>query len=101
AQNGVANERAALRLFPNVYGITVMMPSDYVTTGEVNCYGSPRLGIFEIGRYPHGRDAAAEALGAALESAGIAAFVEEDVMAGKHGKLLHNLANVMEAARGH
>src|SRR5690606_7217747 len=24
AQNGVANERAALRLFPNVYGMTVM-----------------------------------------------------------------------------
>ena len=28
AQNGVANERAALRLFPNVYGMTVMMPSE-------------------------------------------------------------------------
>ena len=27
AQNGVANERAALRLFPNVHGITVMMPA--------------------------------------------------------------------------
>ena len=26
-QNGVANEREALRVFPNVYGMTVMMPA--------------------------------------------------------------------------
>lgn len=100
AQNGVANERLALRLFPNVYGITVMMPADYVAAGEVNCYGTPRRGMFEIGRYPSGRDGVAEDIADALEAGGIAAFVEDDVMAGKYGKLLMNLANVMEAARG-
>jgi 2-dehydropantoate 2-reductase len=100
AQNGVANERAALRLFPNVYGVTVMMPADYTVPGEVNCYGVPRHGIFEIGRYPRGRDGVAEAIAEALGAGGIAAYVEDEVMAGKHGKLLMNLANVMEAARG-
>src|SRR5262245_60109948 len=29
AQNGVANERAALRLFPNVYAMLVVMPATF------------------------------------------------------------------------
>src|SRR5205823_2867017 len=35
AQNGVANERAALRLFENVYGICVMCPTSYTEPGIV------------------------------------------------------------------
>jgi len=100
AQNGVANERMALRFFPNVYGVTVMMPADYVVAGEVNAFGAPTHGIFEIGRYPSGVDAIVEAVCAALQGANIAGTPAPAVMEGKYGKLLMNLGNVIEAALG-
>jgi 2-dehydropantoate 2-reductase len=99
-QNAVANERFALRRFPNVHGVTVMMPAAYLVPGEVAAFATPRLGIFDIGRYPQGSDADDRSLAAALEAAGIAAFVDDDVMQSKHGKLLMNLGNVLEAALG-
>jgi 2-dehydropantoate 2-reductase len=99
-QNGVANERMALRRFPNVHAVTVMMPASFALPGEVAAFGTPRHGIFDIGRYPQGSDAADHALAAALEAAGIAAFVTDEVMASKHGKLLLNLGNIVEAALG-
>ncbi len=99
-QNGVANERFALRRFPNVHGVTVMMPAIYLTPGEVACFSTPRHGMFDIGRYPSGADAADTDLAAAFEAANIAAFVVPDVMRNKYGKLIHNLANVIEAAVG-
>ena len=34
-QNGVENERQALRLFPNVYGICVMLPAEHLAPGVV------------------------------------------------------------------
>lgn len=100
AQNGVANERAALRLFPNVYGMTVMMPSEYTVPGEVICYGGPHHGVFDLGRFPQGLDAQAEAIADVLRSANFAVFLLEEVMQSKHGKLISNLANVLEAALG-
>ena len=98
AQNGVANERAALRFFPNVYGITVMMPADYLEPGIVCCYGEPKHGIFDIGRYPRGSDTVVADVAAALEQANFAAFPVDDVMPSKYGKLLLNLHNVVDAA---
>jgi 2-dehydropantoate 2-reductase len=100
AQNGVANEPMALRFFANVYGVTVMMPADYVVPGEVNAFGSPRHGIFEVGRYPIGTDDLVERVCAALQRAGIAGEPARAVMEGKYGKLLLNLGNVIEAALG-
>ena len=100
AQNGVANERMALRLFENVYGMTVMIPADYTVPGEVNCYGGPKLGVFDLGRYPKGSDSVAEAIAEHLRAANFAVFVLDDVMRSKHGKLLSNLNNVLEAALG-
>jgi 2-dehydropantoate 2-reductase len=100
AQNGVANERAALRLFPNVHGITVMMPAVYLTPGEVAVFTEPRLGIFDIGRYPGGIDDDDRRMAAALEAGGVGAVPRADVMASKHGKLLVNLNNVLRAALG-
>jgi 2-dehydropantoate 2-reductase len=99
-QNGVANERMALRLFPNVFGMTVMMPADYTVPGEVNCYGTPKHGIFDLGRYPGGADATAEAVADHFRAADFATFVLDDVMRSKYGKLLSNLGNVLEAALG-
>ena len=99
-QNGVANERAALRYFPNVYGATVMLPADFTVPGEVNCFGGPKSGMFDLGRYPHGLDATAETLAGHLQAAGFAVFLQAEVMRPKHGKLLENLGNVLDAALG-
>ena len=101
AQNGVNNERLALRLFPNVYAMTVILPADYVTPGEVICYGAPKRGLIDLGRYPHGLDDNVAAIATAVNSAGFAAFPLEQVMRSKYGKLRDNLGNVVEAALGH
>ena len=99
-QNGVANERFALRRFPNVHGVTVMMPASYAMPGEVCAFSTPRHGMFDIGRFPEGHDSCDDRLASALEAANIAAFVTPDVMQSKYGKLLLNLSNIVEAALG-
>ncbi len=99
-QNGVDNERQALRLFPNVHGVTVMMPATYLVPGEVITYAAPRFGMFDIGRFPAGSDAADAALAERLVAANFAAFVKPAVMASKYGKLLLNLGNMSGAAFG-
>ncbi len=55
-QNGVDNERQALRLFPNVYGMCVMLPADHLAPGVVRVWTSPSSGLLDVGRYPHGVD---------------------------------------------
>src|ERR1700691_4997046 len=66
AQNGVANESAALRRFPNIYGICVMCPAAQIEPGVVVAESSPLTALLDIGRYPSGVDATAEAIAAAL-----------------------------------
>ena len=100
AQNAIENERMALRFFENVYGTVVMMPAEFTRPGEVVINCSPKLGVFNIGRYPRGVDAVAEMICEALDAAGFAGFPEDDVMPGKYGKLLMNLSNVLDAAGG-
>ncbi|MCU4652470.1 ketopantoate reductase family protein [Roseibacterium sp. SDUM158016] len=99
-QNGIANEPRALRFFPNVHGVTVMTPAGYAEPGEVLCHGTPKLGMFDIGRFPSGSDDADRALADAFDRAGMAGFVHEDVMSSKRGKLLLNLGNALEASLG-
>ena len=100
AQNGVDNERAALRLFPNVYAMLVVMPATFIRPGEVAAFGAPHAGLFDVGCYPRGSDATTDMIVAALNSAGFAAFAQEDAMRSKYGKLLMNLGNVVDAAAG-
>ncbi|MFK7887004.1 MAG: ketopantoate reductase family protein [Gammaproteobacteria bacterium] len=99
-QNGIANEREGQRYFPNVHGMTVMMPSMYLTPGEVAVFGAPRFGILDVGRAQAGVDDADKALVALLASANFAAFTSTDIMASKRAKLLLNLGNVVQAALG-
>jgi 2-dehydropantoate 2-reductase len=100
AQNGIDNERQALRLFPNVYGMTVMCPGTYTQPGEVLCHAKPKRGIFDLGRYPHGLDDTARAIATAMEASELRVFLFEDVMRSKHGKLLENQGNTVRAALG-
>lgn len=99
-QNGVANEREALRRFASVSGVCVMCPTAHLAPGVVTAYTSPVAGLFDVGRYPEGVGPVDEAVAAAFRSAGFGAEAVADVMRWKHGKLLLNLANAVEAVCG-
>lgn len=98
-QNGVANERFALRLFPEVHGVTVRMPA-FLDGGDACAFSEPKHGIFDTGLYPRGSNAHDEGLAEALNAANIATFVQEDVMKLKYGKLFINLNNILEGVLG-
>jgi 2-dehydropantoate 2-reductase len=100
AQNGVENERLALRRFAQVYGMMVWMPAAFLEPGVVEIYSTPLSGAFALGCVPHGTDARAERLAAALEGSGFRAACVPDVLRWKHAKLLTNLGNALEAAAG-
>jgi 2-dehydropantoate 2-reductase len=97
AQNGVENERAALRCFANVYGMCVMLPATFVEPGVVQASGWPAPGILDVGRYPGGTDATAEAVAAAVRQGGFDSNAVPDVMRWKYNKLLMNLGNSIDA----
>lgn len=98
AENGVANEAAALRRFANVYGVTVMLPAAHLDPGVVIQQSDPVAGILDVGRYPAGRDELAEQFSAALQVARFESQVRDDVMAWKYRKLIANLGNGVIAA---
>lgn len=99
-QNGVENERLALRRFPNVYGISVMLPATFLEPGVVTGEGTPDLGVLDIGRYPDGIDDTARAVAAALSSARFRSEADPAIMRHKYAKLLLNTANALDAACG-
>jgi 2-dehydropantoate 2-reductase len=99
-QNGVENERLALRFFPNVYGVCVMTPAAFLEPGIIRCYARPRPAILDVGRYPQGRDPVADGLSEAFEKAGFGSEVHPTIMKQKYGKLLVNLGNVVQATLG-
>jgi 2-dehydropantoate 2-reductase len=100
AQNGVANERIALRRFRHVYGMCVWLPATHLQPGVVQAHGIPRAGLLPVGRYPSGTDVFTERISAALAASRFLAPVSDDVMRWKYGKLLSNLANAIEALCG-
>jgi 2-dehydropantoate 2-reductase len=99
-QNGVENERRALRAFSNVYGVCVMCPAAHLQPGTIRAYRAPVAGILDVGRYPRGVDAVARAVAAAFTAAGFAAEARPDIMRWKYAKLLLNLGNAIEAIAG-
>ncbi|SEG15079.1 2-dehydropantoate 2-reductase [Actinacidiphila yanglinensis] len=100
AQNGVENERLALRRFADVYGMCVWLPSSFLEPGVVRALCTPLPGMLHLGRYPSGSDATARAIADDLTGAGFAAPVTDDVMAWKYAKLLANLVNAADAVLG-
>lgn len=99
-QNGIANEEKALRFFPNVHGMTVMIPAGYTVPGQVAVYATPCFGLLDIGRFPDGTDDDDTAMARALEAANFHCLTDRDVMASKRGKMLNNLNNILGAALG-
>jgi 2-dehydropantoate 2-reductase len=99
-QNGVDNERQALRLFPRVYGVCVMLPADHLEPGRVRVYTSPTTGILDLGCYPHGTDAVVDELAATFSASGFESVARADIMRWKYRKLLMNLGNAIEALVG-
>lgn len=97
AQNGVANERMALRHFPRVYGMLVHLPAQHLAPGEVVTHAAGRGGILDTGRYPGGVDDVCVAITASLERAGFSARPDPEVMRLKYAKLLTNLGNALQA----
>lgn len=100
AQNGVASERLALRLFRNVYGVCVWMPATHLEPGAIEAQGAPMTGLLPVGRYPAGADETASKVAADLASSTFLSPVFADVMRYKYGKLLSNLGNAVEALCG-
>jgi 2-dehydropantoate 2-reductase len=96
-QNGVENERRALRCFADVYGVVVMAPAAHLEPGVVAGYSAPLRGVLDVGRYPSGSDVVAEEIAAAFERAGFSAVAQRDIMRWKYRKLLGNLGNIVEA----
>jgi 2-dehydropantoate 2-reductase len=99
-QNGVANEPAALRLFEDVYGVCVVCPALHLEPGVVEAHAAPVTGILDVGRYPGGIDARAEAIAAAFRSSTFESVARADIMRWKYGKLLNNLGNAVDALCG-
>jgi 2-dehydropantoate 2-reductase len=100
AQNGVDNERMALRLFTTVYGMCVWLPATHLEPGVVVSHCAPMSGILSLGRYPEGADPVLRQIGADLARSTFDAPVVNDVMRWKYGKLLKNLANALDALLG-
>jgi 2-dehydropantoate 2-reductase len=99
-QNGVQNERAALRRFANVYAVCVVCPALHLEPGVVCAYGAPVTGILDIGRYPAGVDATAESVAVTFNRSTFESVTRPDIMRWKYTKLVRNLGNAIEAVCG-
>lgn len=100
AQNGVENERQAIRRFARVYGMAVLMPASHLEPGVVELTEKAVPGVLDLGRYPAGADATAETIAGDLRDAGFESIAHPAIMSRKYRKLLANLANVLDAAAG-
>lgn len=100
AQNGVENERLALRKFPHVYGLCVMCPATHLEPGVVRAGSSPVSGLMDLGCWPRGIDERAEELARILRASTFDSIAREDIARWKWGKLLMNLGNAVQAVCG-
>jgi 2-dehydropantoate 2-reductase len=96
-QNGVENERAALRLFANVYGVWVMVPAAHLEPGVIQSFSAPVPGVLDVGRYPSGTDEVSRQLANGFKSATFDSLERSDITRWKYRKLLLNLGNAAQA----
>lgn len=100
AQNGVENERLALRLFADVYAMCVMCPTGHLEPGVVEAFASPISGLLDLGRYPAGIDERARSIATAIGTATFQSVPRDDIMRWKYAKLITNLSNAANALCG-
>ncbi len=100
AQNGVVNERLALRRFDRVYGVLVILPASHMEPGVVGASAANKTGILDLGCYTGGADSLAQAVADDLNAADFSAHVREEIMRWKYAKLISNLGNALQAACG-
>jgi len=98
AQNGVANERMAAKVFKRVYGMVVMLPATHLEAGVVLHHASKSGGILDAGIYPEGTDTFIEQVMSDLQGANFSAVAQSHIMRWKYAKLLNNLGNGLQAA---
>ena len=99
-QNGVENERLALRRFRHVYGMVVWLPAEHLEAGVVVNFAEGTAGGLDAGCYPTGVDAFITEVTATLTTAGFGATPQPAIMRHKYEKLLANLNNAVQAALG-
>jgi 2-dehydropantoate 2-reductase len=96
-QNGVANERMALRRFQNVHAMMVYLPAILLDPGTVLAHAARKSGVLDTSIYPTGsNDLVAEVTGT-LNSVNFSARPNPTVMRFKYGKLIMNLGNALAA----
>ena len=100
-QNGVENERVALRLVRERVRLRRAVP-DRLPPTPASCRRSRRRrhGIFDVGRFPAGSDDVAAAVAAAIDSSAMKSVARDDIMRWKYRKLVTNLGNAIEAVCG-
>ncbi|GIM95014.1 hypothetical protein Ato02nite_068070 [Paractinoplanes toevensis] len=95
-QNGLENERIALRSFARVIGGVVWIPALHVEPGVVVNRGAPEPAVLWLGRYPDGTERVT-AIAEDLRRGGFTTHVVPDIAAHKAAKLIGNLVNGLDA----
>ena len=96
-QNGVDNERMALRMFSRVYAMLVYLPAQLTEPGVVQCHAMHKSGVLDLSCFPSGTDALCNEVADALNDANFSVKPHGTVMRFKYAKLLINLNNAIEA----
>ena len=96
-QNGLDNERTALRSFARVIGGVIWIPATFVEPGVVVNHADPVPAVLWLGRYPHGPDTVTAPIAEGLRRGGFTVHVVADIAAHKAAKLLGNLVNGLDA----
>lgn len=95
-QNGVANERMALRRFNRVYGMIVLLPASHMKPGIIHAESKTTKGILDAGCYPEGIDKTIEEVTSILSTSDFSALPDKQIMRWKYSKLLMNLGNAVQ-----
>lgn len=90
AQNGVENERLALRRFGSVYAVLTLLPATLIEPGVIRHIAEPKKGVLDVGCYPAGTDNDACTFSSDLIKAGFSSRCIDDIMPWKYGKLVQN-----------
>ncbi|MFD4637047.1 rhodanese-like domain-containing protein [Lentzea sp. NPDC058436] len=96
-QNGLENERVALRRFAAVFGAVVWVPTSHLAAGEVVSPAEPAAGALWLGAYPSGDHPRLAGIAEDFRASRFHVEVVEDVRPWKAAKLVSNTLNALDA----